>query len=88
MNSLVHGNDTSAVEITHISLHGIWLLAHGKEHFLSYDDFPWFKDQTVRAIHHVEEPVTDHYYWPELDIDLTRKMIENPEQFPLKAKTN
>ncbi len=47
MNSSALGSNTSEVEVTHISSHGVWLLAHGKEHFMSYDDFPWFKSQTV-----------------------------------------
>lgn len=85
MSSLAHGNDTSAVEISHISIHGLWLFSRGKEYFLSYEDFPWFKDKTVRAIHHVEEPTPGHFFWPELDIDLTQDIIENPERFPLKA---
>ena len=50
MSSLTHGNDISAVEVTNISNHGVWLLAHDKELFMSYDDFPWFKDQVVKSI--------------------------------------
>jgi hypothetical protein len=86
MNSLAHGNSTSAIEVTNISAHGVWILAHDKELFMSYDDFPWFKDQTVNTILNVEEPSNGHFYWPDLDIDLTIEIIENPGQFPLKAK--
>ena len=86
MSLLVRGVDTSAVEITHISSHGIWLLAHGKELFLPYDEFPWFKDQPVRSILNVEEQFPGHFYWPDMDIDLTDEMIEHPNRFPLKAK--
>jgi len=85
MSSLQHGKDTSLVEVTHISSHGVWLLAHGKELFMSYQDFPWFKDQPVKTIIHVEEPSPGHYYWPEIDIDLTEEIIEHPEKFPLQA---
>ena len=38
------GKDTSPVEVTHISSHGVWLLAGSQELFMSYDDFPWFKE--------------------------------------------
>lgn len=86
MNSLAHGNNTSAIEVTNISAHGIWILAHDKELFMSYEDFPWFKDQTVNTILNVEEPSNGHFYWPDLDIDLTVEIIENPDRFPLKAK--
>jgi hypothetical protein len=86
MSSLEHGNSTSTIEVTNISAHGIWLLAHDKELFMSYDDFPWFRDQAVKSIFKVEEPSKNHYYWPELDVDLSLKIIENPVDFPLKAK--
>lgn len=86
MSLLAHGNNTSVVEVTHISTHGVWLLTHNKELFMSYDDFPWFKDQTVKSIINVEEPSQGHFYWPDIDVDLTEETIENPERFPLKAK--
>lgn len=77
----------SAVEVTHIPTHGIWLLAHDEELFLSYDDFPWFKGQPVEAILTVEQLSADHYYWPMIDVDLSREIIRNPARFPLKART-
>ena len=80
------GKNTSAVEITHISSHGVWLLAHNKELFMAYDDFPWFKDKPVKAIINVEEQALGHFYWPDIDVDLTEEMIEHPERFPLSAK--
>ena len=86
MSSLVHGNNTLAVEVTNISAHGIWLLVHNKELFMSYDDFPWFKNQTVESITKVEEQSPGHFYWPVMDIDLTLESIEHPERFPLIAK--
>lgn len=87
MNSLAHGSSTSVVEITNISRHGVWLYSHGKELFLSYEDFPWFKDQTINSIVNVEEPSPGHFYWPDIDVDLTEEIIENPERFPLKAQS-
>ncbi len=87
MSSLAHGNSISTVEITHISSNGVWLLTHNKELFMSYDDFPWFKDQTVKSIINVEEQSQGHFYWPDIDVDLTEEIIENPERFPLKAKS-
>ena len=86
MSSGPRGKPTSAVEVTNISSHGVWLLAHGKELFMSYDDFPWFRDASVGKILNVEEPSSNHFCWPDLDVDLTLEMIENPERFPLKAR--
>jgi len=53
---------------------------------MSYDDFPWFKNQTVKAILNIEEQGPDHFYWPDIDVDLTLESIEHPERFPLKSK--
>ena len=86
MNSLMLGNNTLAVEITNISSHGVWLLAHNKELFMSYADFPWFKDQPIKSILNVEELSPNHFYWPDIDVDLTAEMIEHPNRFPLKAQ--
>jgi len=74
------------VEVTNISSHGVWLLAHDKELFMSYEDFPWFENQIFQSILNVEEQSSGHYYWPDIDVDLTTDMIEYPERFPLKAK--
>ena len=86
MNSPVHGTHSSAAEITNISSHGIWLLSSDKEYFLSYDDFPWFKDVPVRKILNVQEPTPGHFYWPDLDVDLGIDTIEHPDRYPLKSK--
>lgn len=82
MNSPAHGNDTSDVEVTHISGHGIWLLSHGRELFMPFERFPWFKAQPVGVIQNVEEPVPGHFYWPDIDVDLTEEIIEHPERYP------
>ncbi len=84
MNSLAHGNNTLAVEVTNISTHGVWILAHNQEFFMSYDDFPWFKDQPVKSIINIEEQAPGHFYWPDIDVDLTEEIIKNPERFPLE----
>lgn len=86
MKSKPLGKSTLPVEVTNISSHGVWLLAGERELFLSYEDFPWFKDVPIGKVLTVEEPTPGHFYWPELDIDLTIEIIEHPERFPLKAK--
>lgn len=86
MKSLQVLGKNAAVEVTHISGSGVWLLAGDRELFMPYEDFPWFKDAPVGKIMNVEEPYPEHFYWPELDIDLTAEIIEHPERFPLKFK--
>jgi hypothetical protein len=84
--TLAVGIDSSQSEVTNISFHGFWLYTHGSEYFLSFEDFPWFKEKSVKQIFHFEELSPEHFYWPELDIDLSIEMIKNPQRFPLKAK--
>ena len=86
MSSSKHGIPTSGVEVTHVSSHGVWLLADGRELFLSFDDFPWFKDAPVGKIINVEQPATGHVHLPELDVDVDIESIDHPERFPLIAK--
>jgi hypothetical protein len=86
MSSKLHGIATSGIEITNISSHGVWLLVGDRELFMSYEDFPWFKDAPVGKVLNVEEQSPGHFYWPDLDVDLGLETIENPEKFPLKAK--
>ena len=81
------GKRTLAVEVTNISNHGIWLLTGDIELFISYDNFPWFKDVPIGKILNVDEPSPGHFYWPELDVDLGIESIEHPERFPLKSKS-
>ncbi|NCR64791.1 MAG: integron cassette protein [Microcystis aeruginosa LG11-05] len=35
----------------------------------------------------IQEPFPDHFYWPDLDVDLSKEIIKNPERFPLKAQS-
>ncbi|MDJ0864402.1 MAG: DUF2442 domain-containing protein [Gammaproteobacteria bacterium] len=88
MSSKPHGGPTFQVEVTNVSSHGLWLLAHGRELFLSFDDFPWFKDASIGSVLKVEEPSPGHFYWPDLDVDLGLETIENPERFPLKSRAD
>lgn len=83
MKSETLGTDTSEVEVTQISKHGIWLLIHEKEYLLSFDNYPWFKNAPVSAIQNVELLNEHHLYWPDLDIDLAVESITNPGAFPL-----
>ena len=85
MNLSSLGKNTSEVEITNISCHGIWILSHGKELFMSYEDFPWFENYPIRSVLNVQEVSPGHFYWPDIDVDLTEEIIEHPECFPLVA---
>jgi hypothetical protein len=80
------GTVTSPVEVVQVTPFGIWLAYGEREFFLDFDEFPWFQDVPVRKIFNVELAAPEHFYWPELDIDLDVDRIEHPEKYPLKAR--
>lgn len=80
------GPVTSEAEVTNISQHGFWVLVEGRELFLPFEEFPWFKGAPVEAILRVERPRGGHLRWPDLDVDLSVDSIEHPERYPLRSK--
>ncbi|MGZ3513914.1 MAG: DUF2442 domain-containing protein [Thermodesulfobacteriota bacterium] len=85
MKSLRHGKNTS-VSVENITPFGIWLFVKEKEYFLSYEDYPYFKDQTLSSIQNVQLLHGYHLHWPELDVDLEIDNLENPQKYPLKSR--
>ncbi len=83
MKSLKNGKDI-LVSVENITPFGIWLYIKGKEYFLSYQDYPYFQDQTLSSIQDVQLVHESHLYWPELDVDLEIDNLDNPEKYPLK----
>src|SRR5688572_28997967 len=79
--NLTPGTNISRVEVTHISSHGVWLLANGQESFMSYDDFPSFNDVPVGRILNVKQLIPRHFFWPDLDVDLSQEIITHRERF-------
>jgi hypothetical protein len=90
MRSAQRGKPTSGAEVTNVSPHGLWLLLEGRELFLPFDKFPWFRKAAIAKLVRVELAAPDHLYWPDLDVDLAVESIEHPERFPLvsKARSN
>jgi hypothetical protein len=83
MKSKTLGRSTSRVEVLNIDVHGLWLYAQGKEYFLPYDEFPWFKGATVADILNVELQHGFHLCWPMLDVDLDLHFLEDTSETPL-----
>ena len=81
------GSATLEAEVTHVSVHGMWLLLGDEELHVPFDQFPWFRAATIEQLSSVERPTEDHLYWPQLDIDLSVASIRDPSAFPLKSKS-
>jgi Protein of unknown function (DUF2442) len=83
MKSAKHGKPTLAVEVANVSPSGFWLLVGQTEHFLAFNQFPWFRDATIAQLVNVELPSPHHLYWPELDVDLAVESLTDPDLYPL-----
>jgi hypothetical protein len=79
----VPGTATSAVEVTHVSAQGFWLLLGSEELPVPYSAVPWFRSATIDQLLAVERPSENHLYWPKLDIDLSVESLRDPDAFPL-----
>ncbi len=88
MNLQTHGKDISLdVEVMHLTSFGFWILANNQEFFVSFNHFPWFRNATVNQICHVTSERRNHFYWPDLDIDLDAECLKHPERYPLVSQT-
>ncbi len=78
------GKSTSKVEVLNVSRNGLWLCVKPKEYFLSYKDFPWFKDAKISQIYNVTLHHGHHLRWKDMDVDLELQSLERPDLYPLK----
>ncbi len=83
MRSSKPGKAISA-SIENITPHGIWLVVLGREHFLDYRTFPYFRGQPQAAVKNVRLLHQRHLHWPALDVDLEIDNLENPQKYPLR----
>ncbi len=83
MKSSKRGKSTSKVKVYALTEHSVWLEVQEKEFFLSYEEYPWFKDCTFNQVANVELLHGHHLYWPDLDIDLDLESLDHPESYPL-----
>lgn len=84
MKSRRLGKSTSGVEVLNISTHGLWLYVKGKEYFLPYEEFPWFRDATLSQVQDVKLLHNHHLHWERLDVNIDLDSLKCPERYPLK----
>ena len=77
------GTKTSEIEVSNIDSHGFWLFVKGKEYFLSYEEYPWFKNARVSKIINVQLLHGFHLHWPLLDVDLDLGFLQDSSKSPL-----
>jgi hypothetical protein len=76
-------------EVQQISSRGFWVFleTQNPEQFVSFREFPWFADASVRELSLIEVERGHILRWPELDVDLDVERIEHPERFPLMDRS-
>jgi len=75
-----------SVEVTTISESGFSVRVEGRELFVAFDQFPWFRHARVSDLFQVELVTPDQLRWPTIDADLSVRSIEHPEEFPLVSR--
>ncbi len=83
MKSLILGKNLSRVDVTHISTHGLWLLTHNSEIFVSFIDFPQFRTAAALKLKRVTQLPPNILYWPDLNIEIPVTQVRCfPLEFP------
>ncbi len=71
--------------ITSIEHDGFWLLTARGEYFVSFEEYPDFRNATLSQIFNFNEFDGD-FHWPDLDVDIELDALKNPEHYPLLYK--
>lgn len=72
--------------VTEIRETGFTVRVEGRDLFVAFDQFPWFRHTRVEDIFRVELAGPDHLHWPAIDADLSLRAIEHPDEFPLISR--
>lgn len=78
------GMNIGGAEVTTITAEGFTLRLDGQDHFLSFDEYPWFREATAEEIRAVERPFRGDLHWEELDVQLHEESLFHPERYPLR----
>ena len=86
MKSGRRGQSTLVVEVENVSANGFWLFLDEQEKFVSFREFPWFREATIAQLLNVRRPHKNHLHWPDLDVDVALDSIGHPERYPLISR--
>jgi hypothetical protein len=69
---------SNGLHITRISSIGIWLQAYDNKYFMSYGEYPFFKNRPLNALLNVREKTPGRFYWPDLNAYVTVESLRPP----------
>ena len=84
--NLSPSNTKATAKLTFADAKKITLSLNKDNYELPFEHFPWFRNKNQTDLENIEEPVTNHFHWPNLDVDLTKSMLLNPKRYPQIAK--
>lgn len=82
-NLLTLGTPISGISVSQVTADGFFVLVQTKKYFLSFDEYPWFRDARTAEIMNVKLQNKNHLRWSDLDVDLDLDSLEHPERYPL-----
>lgn len=65
-----------------ISNDGFVLVVDGVDYEITFERYPDFCHAVVDEILNVERIGLTHFYWPDLDVDISLKALQNPAAYP------
>ncbi len=86
MKSVLRAQNAPDVGVKNVSQHGFRIFIGDREMYVSFADFPWFEQASIRELSTVELPSPHHLYWPELDVDLAVDSLDHPDCYPLVSR--
>lgn len=84
--SAKRGKRISAASVGRVSGRGFWLSVDGRELFMAFRHFPYFRHATIAELVNVARPAPWRLRWPRLDVELELESIEYPERYPLVSR--
>lgn len=63
-NEIIKAGKDISISVENITPFGVWVFVNEKEYFLSYEDYPYFKEQTLNSVQNVQLLHGYHLYCP------------------------
>ena len=77
---------TKTVEIQNISPFGFWIFDGETEFFVSFKEYSQFLSCSINQIYNFTIDLCGNFHWEDLDIDIEKDSLVNPENFPFVYK--
>ncbi|NLE42077.1 MAG: DUF2442 domain-containing protein [Lentisphaerae bacterium] len=79
-------NAKKHAEVKMVTPEGLYLVVEDKGFFASFANFPYLADLPSGQVFQIAYCGHGHIRWEEADIDLHTKILEHPEDFPIRMQ--